>query len=505
MSSFIQDGESSCAPSTTAESTAASRTSTHNKGKKSSNIWHHTRDPLEYEDQELSYCSYCEIDKKPHGAKNASSMTKHIQAKHKTVVIEPPLSKNQQVVRQQLIQIYHQAAANGDTIELDKEILTKSINQDALTEALVTLIVLHNLSFCVVEWPAFHTFCQILNSTCEGMITTSHSVVRTRVGEAFQKHKDTVRKALQGALSHIHISLDIWTSPNQWLILAICAHFTSYDQKNEKALLALKKVPGHSGDDQFSILLPVLRDYAIELKLGAIIADNAAPNNVLCRTIEKYMWEEHERDWKANDWRIRCIGHIINLVVQAFLFSDLVDMDELESYDEEEADGELTDKEVKKAKFRLLGPLGKAHNIVVHIRGSGSRAEYWRALAGRMIPMDNRTRWNSWHNLLEVLLKEKAHIDEYCERFEHELYKDLLDLADWKKLRTINVFLQPFASGTLFTEGDSIDRTLFTMDVLIKHIQITIVRAPYLLSFYLINSYIRIAIRGRETKKVRTF
>ena len=133
---------------------------------------------------------------------------------HKMVIIEKGLSKNQEVVRQQLKSIYCQAAATGDTEELDIKILEKSINQDALTEALVTLIIVHNLSFCVVEWPAFHTFCQVLNTACEGKITESHSVVRTRVGESFQKHKDTVRKALQAALSHIHISLDIWTSPN---------------------------------------------------------------------------------------------------------------------------------------------------------------------------------------------------------------------------------------------------------------------------------------------------
>jgi hypothetical protein len=283
---------------------------------------------------------------------------------------------------------------------LDTKILEDTINQDALTEALVSLIVVHNLSFSSIEWPAFHTFCQVLNPVCEGKITTSHLVVRIKVEKAFQKHKDTVQKALQAALSHIHISLDIWTSPNRWLILAICAHFTSYDYKKEKALLALKKVPGHSGDDQFSILFPVLQDYGIELKLGAIIADNAPPNNVLCRTIEKHMWEEHERDWKANDWRIRYIGHIINLVIQAFLFIDLVDMVELESYDKVKANGELTNEEAKKARFRLLGPLGKAHNIVIHIRGSGNRAAYFRKLARRIIPMDNRTRWNSWHNML---------------------------------------------------------------------------------------------------------
>jgi hypothetical protein len=71
--------------------------------------------------------------------------------------------------------------------------------------------------------------------------------------------------------------------------------------------------------------------------------------------------------------RIRYIGHIINLIVQAYLFSGVIRMEELESYDEEEQQEEYTDKEAMRVKFRLLGPLGKGHNIVVHIRGSPSR------------------------------------------------------------------------------------------------------------------------------------
>ena len=132
----------------------------------------------------------------------------------------------------------------------------------------------------------------MLNRASEGKITTSHSGVYNHVKEAWGKHKDVVRKALQAALSHIHISLDIWTSPNQWLLLAIYAHFTMYDQKKQKALLALKRVPGHSREDQFSILLPALEDYDIVRKLGAIIADNAAPNNVLCRVIQSHFKDE---------------------------------------------------------------------------------------------------------------------------------------------------------------------------------------------------------------------
>jgi hypothetical protein len=402
-------------------------------------------------------------------------MTKHINRKHPLVIIEKPMSKNQEAVNQQLKQLYRQAETNGDTKDFNLEVLEASLNVLALTEALVTLIVVRNLSFAIVEWPEFHTLCQVLNKASKGKIAIAHSTVRNKVEEAWKKHKDVVRRILQAALSHIHISLDIWTSPNRWLLLAICAHFTSYDQKKQKALLALQKVPGHSGEDQFSILLPVLQDYGITHKLGAIIADNATPNNVLCRTIEAHMRDKEGKEWVANDWRIRCIGHIINLVVQAFLFANVIDLDELGSYDQEEEDRELIDDEERKAKFRLLGPLGQGHNIVVHIRGSSARTEHFRKLAGRMIPMDNRTRWNSWYNMLLILLELKQKVEKYCEDYESEVEKDLLSFADWKKLRTIKDFLAPFERATLSTEGDSvsIDRTLFTMDILIKHIQET--------------------------------
>src|SRR5437588_12981477 len=82
MSSFLQEAGSSNTPSVTTESVAASRTSAQNKGKKTSAIWAHTREPLEHEDQELFYYSYCKLDDKPHGAKTASSMSGVVRSWH---------------------------------------------------------------------------------------------------------------------------------------------------------------------------------------------------------------------------------------------------------------------------------------------------------------------------------------------------------------------------------------------------------------------------------------
>ena len=75
----------------------------------------------------------------------------------------------------------------------------------------------------------------------------------------------------------------------------------------------------------------------------------------------------------------------------------MINIKELQLYDNAEVDvnGILLDDEARKARFRLLKPLSKAYNIVVYICGSLSRIARFRALARRIIPIDNRTRWNS--------------------------------------------------------------------------------------------------------------
>ena len=94
-----------------------------------------------------------------------------------------------------------------------------------------------------------------------------------------------------------------------------------------------------------------------------------------------------------------------------------------------------------------------------------------------MIPMDNRTRWNSWYSMLVVMLDLKSQVEKYCDLYESELQGDLLSREDQKKLEMIKVFLAPFVQATLTTEGDNafIDRTLFNMDILIQYIQETTV------------------------------
>jgi hypothetical protein len=74
------------------------------------------------------------------------------------------------------------------------------------------------------------------------------------------------------------------------------------------------------------------------------------------------------------------------------LFTNVIRVEELESYDSQDENRELADKEARRIKFRFLGLLGQGYNIVVYIRGSPGCTEEFRVLAKRLILLDNCTR-----------------------------------------------------------------------------------------------------------------
>jgi hypothetical protein len=93
---------------------------------------------------------------------------------------------------------------------------------------------------------------------------------------------------LQAAKSKIHISCDLWTSPNSLTILGIIAHYVDEDGKLQRSNLALKSIIGdHTGEHLAEIILEVLEEWGIVSKLGFFMMDNAQSNNVMVRAIQK--------------------------------------------------------------------------------------------------------------------------------------------------------------------------------------------------------------------------
>jgi hypothetical protein len=106
----------------------------------------------------------------------------------------------------------------------------------------------------------------------------------------------------------------------------------------------------------------------------------------------------------------------------------MIKIEELESYDEQkQKEGtETTNDKAIRIQFRFLKLFGKKYNIVVYIRKSAGRTAEFKKLVGRMISMDNRTRWNSWYEIFTILLEIRSTIKKYCQDHENEFKEDIL-------------------------------------------------------------------------------
>lgn len=464
MSSLIEDNNLSITESSnilTQKLPRRGKSCTHN-------LKNYCRNPIENEpsrDQKsgkpISYCNSCE-----YFTPVLTNFRTHLTNKH-GIEIEAAKSK--------VVEI----ALHGIDIEA-----RTPLDKEELQDALCQLIVRRSLPLRATSWPELHHLLLVANPETEGALPTSHNTIRLYIQKGWLEAQAKIKDDLLKAQSKIHLGVDVWTSPNTHLFLGITAHFVRKGEaRRSKALLGLKEVASQSGESQSYILLPLLTEYGIAEKLGAIIGDNSSTNDTLCRTISSWLKEKHEINWDPEIQRVRCIGHVINLFVQAFLFTTISE-EELTAYDQEDMQVEAeedsdraTQEQKKKArqdKIRQMGPIGKLHNIVVYIRSSGNRTAEFTQEAERRIPLDNRTRWNSWYNMLKVALSLEKHIDFYTKNNQPELEKDILSPPDWESLRTLCSFLQKFHDITLQNEGDKrdISQSIPSLFLLRSHCQI---------------------------------
>jgi hypothetical protein len=170
---------------------------------------------------------------------------------------------------------------------------------------------------------------------------------------------------------------------------------------------------------------------------------------------------------------MRCFGHILNLVAQAFLYGDDAASFELQS----EAYGMLERVEEDLEHWRAKGPVGKLHNIVEFIRASPQRTEAFKAHAREQEEADiyklteestaeleviqnNATRWNSTYMMIERALIKQSELNSFIQELGLEAdasrrvpTADILTSDDWKVLREVSHILEPIYNMTMRTQG----------------------------------------------------
>jgi hypothetical protein len=319
---------------------------------------------------------------------------------------------------------------------------------------------------------------------------------RTTLGkwkkETFKIRKQKVIKILKKAISKINISFDCWKSSESVRdYVAVIAHFVDYTGEPRTILLGLPRIIGSkTGENIASYILKTLLSYDLEDKqFGCWMADNDDTNNTCLQTLKNtFKSIDLDRD------RLRCIGHILNLVAQALLLGEGVS-----AFQKELA---CASAENVFKVWHKKGPIGKLHNLVVYINWNDSRREDFRRAireanaqddAEELLPTieltsDGGVRWNSTFYMIRRALKLKRAFRFYCDDWrkpagsQRDLSKDFLSDADWAELQLFANLLEHIDNLTIKLQGQaneigkqggygSIWQTLKAMDWLLTKLE----------------------------------
>lgn len=206
---------------------------------------------------------------------------------------------------------------------------------------------------------------------------------------------------LDRSISRINVSFDAWSSRKFKSLLGLTVHFLDDEGNFRTFLLGLPQMEGRSGENLAVRVSEIIHEHGLESRIGCFVTDNAESIDTCLEHLSS------ELGFKKPHRRLRCCGHIINLVARSILFGT----DAAASEEDCQVEEEILD-EVK--PWRAKGPIGKLHNIVHWVQRSGQRIEKLHRLQSientalslenqttYEVITDNATRWNSSEAMME--------------------------------------------------------------------------------------------------------
>ena len=273
-------------------------------------------------------------------------------------------------------------------------------SQIVVRKALVSWVLHDYQAFRQVESPQFKQFLAAVMPLQPNSFLPSRNTLRNWVLDTFDDKKPFVLALLAAATSHIHVSVDTWTSPNHLSFLAIVIHFADNLHRWRTLLLALKEIQSsHVGVHLATIVMTVLKEFDIVNKIGYFMSDNASNMDTAIEEISRQLFVLGNTILTADERRLRCWGHVLNLVAKDVLGGNKkgsIDESAFEAIDPRD----IAEQRAAFLHWRQYGPVEKLHAFTVFLRGSPARrhlfttiqSEHLHQPSTRMIRLANSTR-----------------------------------------------------------------------------------------------------------------
>lgn len=144
---------------------------------------------------------------------------------------------------------------------------------------------------------------------------------RTKMRTLCEAHVAVVEASMMFDLpsnARFSLALDAWTSKHHQSFLGVSAYYIDKDWGFQEVLLGFKPLLNeHTGQEMAKVVSTLLMKYSIGHRLLAITADNAPSNGTLRRCLAENLRTHHGIEWNYEEGYVRCMAHVVQLVLDA--------------------------------------------------------------------------------------------------------------------------------------------------------------------------------------------
>jgi hypothetical protein len=329
----------------------------------------------------------------------------------------------------------YQPSADGNSIPSGG---TWQYNEKEIREAFARMIVVDELSFIFSEKEGFRFF---MSKACPRFIVPSRTTMYRDVMALYKSEKAKLKKYFIDSRQTVCLTTDCWTSSKAQGYMVLTAHYITPEWNLHKKILSFVLVDGHKGEEIGKSLDKLLMEWGID-KVCTITVDNASSNDTCLNYMKSSLTNRGCTMAKAKHLHMRCVAHILNLVV---------------------GDG---------LKI-MCHPVNRVRNAIKYVRSSPTRMTLFKKCVVKskveskgLLHIDCCTRWNSTYLMLNSGQKFERAFCQYAlddPNFKSELAKMGSDKfpaergapthGDWVYIREFKKFLKYFYDLTNKVSG----------------------------------------------------
>ncbi|XP_031099219.1 zinc finger BED domain-containing protein RICESLEEPER 2-like [Ipomoea triloba] len=247
----------------------------------------------------------------------------------------------------------------------------------------------------------------------------------------YSDERVNLKNFFKTSCQRVSITTDTWTSVQRINYMCITAHFIDHEWKLQKKIISFVPISSHKGEYIAKALESCLLEWGLK-SIFSVTVDNASSNDTAIGFLKKKMLSWGSTAVRCKYLHMRCIAHILNLVVQDGL--------------------KESDDSVKKVR-----------DSVRYMRSSPARLQKFRELADLIgveaknsLVLDVPTRWNSTYLMLHTALLYQKVFEVYEDHdtsFKSDLGGNVPNFLDWEVVEGLVKFLKSFYEMTVRISG----------------------------------------------------